>query len=366
MLRGIIVVIVLSIFCITGFAQNKDTLVIKYQNSINSYDLRKHLEILSSDAYEGRLTGHFGQKLAAKYLASVYEELGCKPLNSLDYFQKFFLLKDSLSKKKQHLIEDDTLRTENVIAFIEGSDKREEYIILTAHYDHLGKRVTQQYENIEMPNTSGKKYFPVLKDSVIVYNGADDDGSGTVALLEIAEAFAKAKSDGFGPRRSIVFIGFTGEELGLLGSKYYSNNPVVPLASTVANLNIDMIGRVDEEHEGSSNYLYLIGSDRLSKELKEINIQQNEMYGNLNIDFRFDTNDTKRYYYRSDHYNFAKHNVPIVFYFNGTHKDYHKETDEIEKIDFDIYTKRTQYIFSVAWELANREKRILVDKPKDE
>ena len=231
--------------------------------------------------------------------------------------------------------------SENVAAIIRGSEKPNEYIILSAHLDHEG-----------------------IKDGK-VYNGADDDGSGTVAILEIAEAFAKAKKEGNEPKRSIVFLNVTGEEKGLLGSRHYTDNdPIFPLANTVANLNIDMIGRLDPKREKKNrNYVYLIGSDKLSTELHDISEAMNTKYTNIDLDYTFnDENDPNRYYYRSDHYNFAKNNVPVIFYFNGTHDDYHQPGDTPDKIEYDLLENRTRLVFYTAWELANRDARITVDK----
>ena len=155
----------------------------------------------------------------------------------------------------------------------------------------------------------------------------------------------------------------SGEEKGLLGSKYYSEKPVFPLENTVCNLNIDMIGRVDENHEDNPEYVYIIGSDFLSSELHEVNERVNDTYTKLTLDYRYNTtDDPNRFYYRSDHYNFAKNNVPVIFYFNGTHEDYHKHTDTVEKIDYTLLQKRTQLIFHTTWELANMEHRIKIDK----
>lgn len=230
--------------------------------------------------------------------------------------------------------------SENVVAYIKGSEKPDEYIVLSAHLDHVG-----------------------INDGEI-YNGADDDGSGTVALLEIAEAFKTAVDKGQGPKRSILFLHVTGEEKGLLGSRHYTDNdPIFPLANTVANLNIDMIGRIDPKREGDRNYVYLIGSDKLSSELHTISEEVNKKYTNIEFDYTYnDENDPNRFYYRSDHYNFAKNNVPIIFYFNGTHDDYHKHTDTPDKINYDLLENRTRLVFHTAWELANREQRIKVDK----
>jgi hypothetical protein len=233
------------------------------------------------------------------------------------------------------------ITSENVAAIIRGSEKPEEYIIISAHLDHEG-----------------------IKDGKI-YNGADDDGSGTVAVLEIAEAFAKAKAEGNGPKRSLVFLNVTGEEKGLLGSKYYTDvDPIFPLANTVADLNIDMIGRTDPNREKKNrNYVYLIGSDKLSSELHNISEMVNTKYMNIDLDYTFNAdNDPNRFYYRSDHYNFAKNNIPVIFYFNGTHEDYHQPGDTPDKIQYDLLENRTRLVFYTAWELANRDAKIVVDK----
>ena len=230
------------------------------------------------------------------------------------------------------------LTSENVLAFIPGTEKPEEVVVITAHYDHIGK------------------------EGDIVFNGADDDGTGTVAMLEIAQAFQQAATDSVGPKRSILIMPVSGEEKGLLGSKYYSNNPIFSLENTVANLNVDMIGRYDKNHNEGDNYIYLIGSDKLSTELHNVSEAVNDTYTNIDLDYTFnDENDPNRFYYRSDHYNFAKHNVPVIFYFNGVHEDYHKETDTVEKIDYEKTARVTRLVFLTAWELANREERIKLD-----
>lgn len=235
----------------------------------------------------------------------------------------------------------ETIVAENVLAHVKGSEYPDEYILITAHLDHVGT------------NDEGE-----------IYNGADDDGSGTVAILEIAEAFQLAAEQGHTPKRSILFLHVTGEEKGLLGSKYYTDyDPIIPLENTVADLNIDMVGRIDPKREGSREYIYLIGSDKLSTELHQISEQVNAKYTQLELDYKYNAeDDPNRFYYRSDHYNFAKNNIPVIFYFNGTHKDYHQPTDSVEKIEFDLLQKRAQLIFYTAWELANRENRIVVDK----
>ncbi len=236
---------------------------------------------------------------------------------------------------------DEDIDSENVVAFLKGTTYPDEYVVISSHLDHIGV------------NADGD-----------INNGADDDGSGTVALLEIAEAFKEAADAGQGPRRSIVFLHVTGEEKGLLGSLYYTDHePLFPLANTVANLNIDMIGRIDPKREGDRNYVYLIGSDKLSTELHELSEAVNEKYTQIELDYKYnDENDPNRFYYRSDHYNFAKNNIPIIFYFNGTHVDYHRPGDTPDKINYDLLENRTRLIFYTAWEVANRKARLTVDK----
>lgn len=235
-----------------------------------------------------------------------------------------------------------TMTTENVLGFLEGTDKKEEVIVITAHYDHVGTRSTGDDR---------------------IYNGADDDGSGTVTVLQIAQAFAEARKQGFAPRRSILFMTVSAEEWGLFGSEYYVNHPVFPLANTVANLNIDMIGRRDPEHKDSPDYVYVIGADKLSSELHELNERNNNAYTQLKFDYTFnDEHHPTNLYQRSDHWNFAKNRVPIIFYFDGIHEDYHEVTDEVDRIDFELLTKRARAVFYVAWDLATQDERIKVDK----
>ncbi|MDO7884728.1 M28 family peptidase [Hymenobacter cheonanensis] len=231
--------------------------------------------------------------------------------------------------------------TENVLGFLPGTDLKDEIVVVSAHYDHLG----------------------VIGGEV--YNGADDDGSGTVGMLSIAQAFAKAARSGHAPRRSLLFLANTGEEKGLLGSEYYTDHPVFPLANTVTDLNIDMIGRTDVAHEGKPNYVYVIGSDKLSSQLHEALQTANRQHGNLDLDFRFnDPQDPNRFYYRSDHYNFAKKGIPVAFFFSGVHADYHEASDEISKIEFDKLEARARLVFFLAWDLANRDARPAVDSNK--
>ena len=313
-------------FIIYNFSFSQDK-VEKYANTITSSELKDLLYVYASDEFEGRDTGKKGQKLAVNFLRKFYEKNKISAAkNTNNYFQKMKLI----------MINGEKFDTENVAAYIPGCEKPDEYIIFSAHLDHVG------IEN-------GK-----------IYNGADDDGSGTVAILEIAQAFQIAFINGSGPKRSLLFLHLTAEEKGLLGSKYYVENPLYPINNAVANLNIDMIGRLDPKRpDKNENYIYLIGSDRLSQELHEVSEQANLKYVGLDLDYTFNAeNDPNSFYTRSDHYNFAKENIPVIFYFNGTHEDYHKPTDTPDKINYELLSKRTKLIFYTAWDLANREKRI--------
>lgn len=304
-----------------------------YAETITAEELKAHLYIFAGDDFQGRETGEPGQKLAAEYLKKEYQRLNIpSPLGGDDYFQE---IPSSVFARGN--IKD----SENVLAFIEGSVFPEEVVVISSHYDHIG-----------------------MDEAGNIYNGADDDGSGTVAILEIAEAFKRAVDEGYSPKRTILFLNVSGEEKGLVGSKFYTDNPVFPLKQTVTNLNIDMIGRVGEGKEDSADYVYLIGSDKLSTELHELSESLNEQYLNLELDYTYnDENDPNRFYYRSDHYNFAKNDIPIIFYFNGVHEDYHRPTDTPDKINYELLAKRTKLVFYTAWEVANREERVKVDKP---
>ena len=312
----------------------EDANPMEFANTITASEMKEHLTTFASDEFEGRNTGEPGQKKAAEYITSEYKRLNIPAPKSMDSYYQVIPTEYFKNKLKA---------SENILAFIEGSEKPEEVIVISSHYDHVG----------------------VDKEGNI-YNGADDGGSGPIAILEIAEAFAEAKKAGYTPKRSILLLHITGEEKGLLGSKYYTQNPVFPLENTVANLNMDMIGRIDEAHKGNDNYIYLIGSDMLSTELHNISEEVNQKYMNMELDYTYnDENDPNRFYYRSDHYNFAKNNIPVIFYFNGVHADYHKPTDTADKIAYTAMEKRAKLAFLTAWELANRDGRIVVDKTSD-
>ncbi|MBL7699722.1 MAG: M28 family peptidase [Chitinophagaceae bacterium] len=243
--------------------------------------------------------------------------------------------------KLEHAKITEHLQSSNVIGVMEGTDKKQQAVVLTAHYDHLGAR-----------------------DSVIYY-GADDDGSGTVTVLEIAQAFSLAAGAGMKPRRTIIFMTVSGEEKGLWGSAYYSDHPAFPMDSTSANVNIDMIGRIEKGRKGDSlNYIYVVGDNRLSSDLRPISEGLNSKHHKLHFDYKYNSpDDPERIYYRSDHYNFAKKGVPAIFYFSGLHEDYHRPTDTPDKIRYDLLSHRAQTIFYTTWEIANRDEMLKRDLP---
>jgi hypothetical protein len=337
MTKKITALLVLIIFytnCTAQKSTTKNNSVSDYLNSISTESLKTNLTVIASDEMQGRDTGSEGQKKAGRYIIDFYKKHGISYPKGADSYYQHIPAAFLNEKYNENLP-----NSENIWAFIEGSEKPNEIVVISAHYDHIG-----------------------IKNGE-VYNGADDDGSGTVAIMEIAAAFQKAKNEGQGPKRSILIIHMTGEEHGLHGSRYYSENPLFPIANTVADINIDMIGRRDEFHQKSNNYVYLIGSDYLSTDLYKLCEAVNKQNKLLTIDYKFnDKKDPNRFYYRSDHYNFAKNGIPSVFLFNGVHADYHQASDEVSKIEFDALTKRTQYGLAIAWEIANREKRLVVDK----
>ena len=282
------IVLILIVSC--GTSQNKNETSkpadpADYAKTITADELKAMLYTYASDEYEGRKTGEPGQKKAIEFIKNHYIDNGISsPIAAGDYFQEI----------PEAYFNGRAKGSENVLAYIKGSEKPDEIIVISAHLDHIG-----------------------VSGNGDINNGADDDGSGTIAILEIAEAFKTATNKGHGPKRSILFLHVTGEEIGLHGSRYYTDvDPVFPLAHTVADLNIDMIGRIDPKHENQRNYLYLIGSDKLSQELHDISEAINEKYFNMEFDYTYnDDNDPNRFYYRSDHYNFAKNNIPVIFYF---------------------------------------------------
>ena len=244
-------------------------------------------------------------------------------------------------------------QTQNVVAILEGRDPvlKNEYVAVGAHYDHVGVRTGA--------GVTGDK----------IYNGADDDGSGTVSVLAMAEALSHTPVR---PKRSILFIWHAGEERGLWGSQYFTDNPTVPLSSIITELNIDMIGR--SKRPGDTNVanraltgpdeIYVIGSKMMSTELGELSEAVNKSYLNLTFNYLYDNpKDPNRFFFRSDHFNYARKGIPIIFYFDGEHEDYHKPSDTPDKIDYQKMEKVARTIFVTLLELANGKTRPKVDKP---
>lgn len=318
-------------------AQKNKDIALEGLETLSKTELVKHLSIIASDEMEGRKTGEAGQKKAAEYIRSFYKKKGIAALPGTDdYFQK--VPSEAMKKMFSPKLND----SENVVAYIKGTEKPDEYLIISAHYDHVGV-------------ANGE-----------IYNGADDNGTGTTAVLEMARVFQELAKKGHAPKRSIVFLHCTGEEYGLHGSRYFVNSNILPKEQMVTDLNVDMIGRTDTAHENTkTDYIYLVGSDRLSIELHELSEQINKKYTQLDLDYTYNAEKhPEMIYYRSDHYNFAKHNIPVIFYYSGEHADYHKPTDTVDKIEFDKMFKRTQLIFATAWELANRNEKVKLTNTK--
>jgi Zn-dependent M28 family amino/carboxypeptidase len=294
----------------------------KSNDTVALSDLKRHLNILASDAMEGRETGTPGIEKAAVYLETEFKRLGLRPGNGENF-------------RQEYLTPEENLNACNIIAQIEGNTHPNEYVVVSAHYDHLG-----MYNGI-------------------IYNGADDDGSGTTALLAIAESLMRLKKMGEGPERTVVFIAFSGEEKGLWGSSYFSDHPTIPLDKVSCDINIDMIGRIDPDRTtpDRNHYVFIVGQSRLSSETSKILNTLNSKTQRLTLDEKFDhKKDPNRIYYRSDHYNFAKKGVPVVFFYDGMlGGDYHEPTDDIELIDWEIYHKRSNFILDFTMSLANRE-----------
>lgn len=257
--------------------------------------------------------------------------------------------------------QDESMPSQNVVGVIEGSDPvlKNEYVAIGAHYDHVGMGRAGSGDRVESADGDTRD---------IIYNGADDDGSGTVAVLAMAEALARAPRK---PKRSVLFVWHCGEEKGLWGSEYFVQYPTVPLERIVAQFNIDMIGRSKKEGDTKPanraltgpNEIYVIGSKMMSTELGQLSEKVNQSYLNLTFNYLYDEpNDPNRFFFRSDHFNYAQKGIPIIFYFNGVHEDYHRPDDEVDKIDFEKMKKVARTIFVTLWETAELKTRPLVDK----
>lgn len=362
--------------------------------AITAEDLRTRLYVYADDSMQGRKVGLPGNAKATRYIESEVRRLGLEPAGEDGgYFQT--IRPDTIrGLPRGTQLPPNTAR--NVIAIIRGSDPvlRNEYVAIGAHNDHLGIRsVPQDYDSIRAYNIALDRLgYPIwdrripsekrlaMRDSVKVnldsirrirpphldsiYNGADDDGSGTVAALEIAQALATAPAR---PKRSILFVWHTGEESGLLGSKWFTDHPTVPRDSIVAQLNVDMIGRGEavDLAGGEPNYLQLVGSRRVSTELGDLVEKMNsERERPFKFDYQYDKDaDPNRIYCRSDHQSYARYGIPITFFTTGLHADYHQVTDEPQYINYDHLQRIAEFVRDIAVRVANLDHRVVVDKP---
>jgi hypothetical protein len=359
--------------------------------AITAQDLMTRLYVFADDSMQGRAMGTPGYRRATDYVAAELARLGLRPAGDEgSYFQ---VLPFSAS-------EDDPSigaaagAARNVVAILPGTDPAlaGQYVAIGAHADHIGFNrrpvdhdslraynaqawrmsgatndprplAAEQRARLHVDVDSLRDIRPARPDSIA--NGADDDGSGSMALLEIAEAFATGTVK---PRRSILLVWHTGEELGMLGSGYYTDHPTVPRDSIVAQVNIDMIGRGTAEDlaNGGPGYLGVVGSRRLSTQLGDLVEQVNRDGGHgLTFDYALDADGHPQgIYCRSDHYSYARHGIPIVFLFTGLHGDYHQVTDEPQYIAYPSYARITSYIHDLVLAVADRPERLVVDRPK--
>ncbi len=291
---------------------------------------------------------YISPEFAAEILG-VDGEAGIQELkeSTLENLQDFRSQKTSYHLKYTPYEGERIIETNNVVAYFEGADPilKDEVVVIMGHYDHVG---------IGSPNEEGD----------YIYNGADDNGSGTAGLMAIANAFHQAAEEGYKPKRSILFLHVSAEESGLLGSRYYSDHPTIPIEQTVAALNTDMISRSDPEHieAGNTDYVYLIGGDLISTQLDSLVLDANQKSVNMTLDRGYnDLNDPTQIYRRSDHWNFGRLRVPFVFFFTGIHEDYHAPGDEIHDVDFEKYPRIVRLIYNSAVNIANFEGRPQVD-----
>ncbi len=292
--------------------------------TITPREMQSRIAFLASDEMRGRQTPSPELETAAAYLVSEHERFGLEPgADSASYIQRYAFVPRRLDVGPPP-----ETWAPNVVAVLPGSDPdlRDEYVVLSAHMDHVGV---------------GR---PVDGDSI--YNGADDNGSGTAALLEVAQALASLPT---APRRSIIFLHVSGEEHGLLGSRAYSEDPTVPVESIVANINVDMIGR------NSPDSIVVIGKNysSLGPLVEAVGANRPE----IGLTVSDDLWPQERFFYRSDHFNFARLEIPSLFFFAGVHDDYHRPSDEVELIDADKAARVAQLIFYSVQEIANAPDR---------
>jgi hypothetical protein len=350
--------------------------------AITDSDLRTRLYLLADDSLRGRLAGSAGDSMATAYIASELARVGLVPGGEDGGWFQVVHFRDRSGHEP-------AISPRNVIGILRGSDStlRNEYVVISAHNDHVGvARHAVDHDSLRVANfaaamrkrgigqATSQAWAAHTLDSLralrqpradSIFNGADDDGSGTVALLEIAEAMAASPDR---PKRSILFISHTAEEEGLFGSEWFTDHPTVPRDSLVAELDMDMIGRgspADVENGGPA-YLELIGTRRLSTELGDI---AERVDATEPIPFRFNyafdaPGDKEQYYCRADHYSYARYGIPSINFSRGDHPDYHEVTDEPQYIDYDALARVTTYVRDLAVTLANLDHRVMIDKPK--
>jgi hypothetical protein len=360
-----------------------------YSAGITERDLRTRLFIFADDSMEGRGVGTVGHDRALAYIESELQRLRITPMGEEGYGQRVPIERRVAGDASRR----DTIWSRNLIAVIEGSDPvlRHEFVAVGAHSDHVGfARVAVDHDSVRAfnraaweatgrdansrgPTAAQRSAIRVPVDSLralraprldSINNGADDDGSGSMALLEIAEAFA---TSGTKPRRSILLVWHTAEEVGLNGSEWFMDHPTVPRAQIVAQVNIDMIGRgsARDVAGGGEDYLTVLGPKRLSSQLdqwvRDVNARQRRPFA---LDYQFDADGhPQQFYCRSDHYHYARYGVPIAFFFTSIHEDYHQVTDEPQYIEYPKYTRVTQYLYDLTAFVANQPARPLVDQP---
>jgi Peptidase family M28 len=310
--------------------------------------LKKHVYTLASDSLQGRETGTIGQFKAADYCVGAFKENHLLPVFQLDslrwtFLQKYWFTPASVSffgrmaviAKRSELSNPPSAENSQVLfahnlgGLLVGSDLKNEVIILSAHYDHLGKQGN------------------------LIYNGADDNASGTASVLAIAATFDSLAQQGIRPRRSVLFLLFSGEEGGLIGSQYFVADSPFAMSKIICDLNIDMVGRTDWEHRKKTDYCYLL-TGKSDTELKQTIETANQQTVKLSIDYRYNAeNAPGQFFYRSDHYNFAKKGVPVAFFMDGEHPDYHQPSDSADKINYNALQKRATLVFQSAWMMAN-------------
>ena len=301
------------------FARPGATLTLREAaETITPADVYARIEFLASDQLRGRETPSPELEIAASYLVNQYKLFGFAPAGEAGTFYQWYPLPRQAPE----------VRAPNVVAMIPGSDPtlRGEYVVISAHLDHVGV---------------GR---PVDGDSI--YNGADDDASGNTALLEVAQAMSLLAER---PRRTVVFLHVSGEEKGLWGSEWYSDHPTLPLENIVANLNVDMIGRNDP------GQVVVIGKGYSS--LGTVAEEVQRAHPELRLTVSDDPWPEERFFFRSDHFNFARKEVPAIFFFSGVHADYHRPSDEVEKIDTDKAARIARFVLYTAFEVANAPER---------